>query len=247
MTNNTNNNSSSAAKTSATTTAEPARGAYHHGELPLVLMELAVAAIADKGTEALSLRALAREAGVSATAPYRHFPSKRCLLAAIAQLGFEELTRRMGATLAANANRQDRFIEMGLAYVQFAIDKPVAYQLMFGSVLADFSDYALLKKASEEAYDQLLSELKLLIVEQQLDISPLELGAVVWSGVHGMASLMINGHGGPKPSGPEEDTEKVSSSTPIKSMRTLHTNTERAMRVLFGNLLGDSAGIHREN
>ena len=65
---------------------------YHHGDLPETLMALALEHIAESGTEKLSLRALAREAGVSATAPYRHFPSKQCLLA--------ETLRREGARSA---------------------------------------------------------------------------------------------------------------------------------------------------
>lgn len=203
-------------------------------------MELAVEAIATKGTEALSLRALAREAGVSATAPYRHFPSKRCLLAAIAQRGFEELTRRMSANLGEISSHEDRFVAMGLAYVEFAVANPVAYQLMFGSVLADFSDYEKLQLAAETSYDQLLDELKQLIEAQQLDISALELGAIVWSGVHGMAALMINGMGSP-----EDTVQKRAQSLPGQSIGTLHANTERAMRVMFGHLIGDTIAVRQ--
>jgi len=156
---------------------------YHHGELPEVLMELAVQAIEAEGTEALSLRALAREAGVSATAPYRHFPSKLALLAGVATQGFARLSRKIAERIDQHDNIDDRFVAMGLAYINFAVENPVPYKLMFGSLLADFSEYEALEAASEEAYDQLLNELGTLIDERSLAITPLELGAVVWSGV----------------------------------------------------------------
>lgn len=196
-------------------------------------MELAIAAIETKGTEALSLRALAREAGVSATAPYRHFPSKRCLFAGLATRGFLQLKKAMTQTLVQYASIEERFIAMGLTYIDFAVNNPVPYKLMFGSVLADFSDYAMLQQASEDVYEQLLDELNKLISERALDISPVELGGIVWSGVHGMASLMIDKH-------TIEFTESQTPSLPVQSIGALHQDTERALRVLFGNLIGAS-------
>ena len=219
---------------------ELAKGSYHHGELPERLMALAVQAIEAEGTEALSLRALAREAGVSATAPYRHFPSKRCLFAGIATQGFLRLTSSMAAKLAEFDKIDDRFIAMGLAYIDFAVANPVHYKLMFGSVLADFSDYAMLQKAAEESYAQLLEQLSELIEIRQLAISPTELGGVVWSGVHGMASLMINNNSMVS----AKSNSDQNRSLPGQSIGSLHMNTDRAMRVMFGNLIGDNAGLH---
>jgi len=216
--------------------SRPQKGAYHHGELPDRLMDLAVGAIEIHGTEALSLRALAREAGVSATAPYRHFPSKRCLLAGIATQGFKQLTAKMEGQLAEIEATSERFLAMGLAYVEFAVANPVPYNLMFGSVIADFSDYEMLQEASEQCYAQLLRELRVLIEEYNLDISDIELGAVVWSGVHGMASLMINSQRMPD--------ESSATSLPGQSMSTLHQNTERSMMVMFGHFIDDSSALH---
>jgi len=225
------------------TRSSPAdKATYHHGELADRLMELAIAAIETDGTESLSLRALARLAGVSATAPYRHFPSKRCLLAGLATRGFTQLTQQIAAELTADRTSDDRFIAMGLAYVNFAVQNPVPYKLMFGSVIADFSDYDMLQRAAKESYDQLLDELGKLIEAHELDISAVELGGIVWSGVHGMASLMINNMGNPAiPT--KAGSKKTSPSDPGQSIMGLHQNTERAMRVLFGNLIGDNAGL----
>ena len=216
--------------------SSPVKGTYHHGELPDRLMELAVEAIEIRGTEALSLRALAREAGVSATAPYRHFPSKRCLLAGIATQGFRQLTAKMGEQLAEVDATNERFIAMGLAYVEFAVTNPVPYNLMFGSVIADLSDYSMLQEASEESYAQLLKELRTLIEEYKLDITAIELGGVVWSGVHGMASLMINSQ--------SKQNNSFVTSLPGQSIIALHQNTEQSMRVMFGHLIGDSSALH---
>ena len=71
------------------------RSKYHHGDLREVLLELAVEHIAAVGVERLSIRELARRAGVSATAPFRHFPDKLTLLGALALEGFTELANRM--------------------------------------------------------------------------------------------------------------------------------------------------------
>lgn len=208
---------------------------YHHGELPEVLMALAVQAIEAKGTEALSLRALAREAGVSATAPYRHFPSKSGLLADIATQGFIKLRAAMSVRLAEHDNIDERVIAMGLSYIDFAVENPVPYKLMFGSVLADFSEFEMLQEAAQESYTQLLDELRRLIKERALDITPLELGGVVWSGVHGMASLMINN----SPGQTNLQIKKLSepNAAALQSVATLHADTERAMRFLFGNII----------
>ncbi len=86
---------------------------YHHGDLAGTLMEAALQHIAAEGTESLSLRALAREAGVSATAPYRHFPSKQCLLAALATRGFKRLRDAMSTGLEPDMAVEDRFRAVG--------------------------------------------------------------------------------------------------------------------------------------
>ena len=78
------------------------RSKYHHGGLRRALVSLAVTEIARAGVEKLSLRSLSRQAGVSPTAPFRHFPDKQSLLAGIAIEGFEELARQLTETTEAN-------------------------------------------------------------------------------------------------------------------------------------------------
>ena len=179
------------------TTKSNARASYHHGELPEVLMDLALKHIEAEGTQKLSMRALSREAGVSQTAPYRHFPTTRCLLAAIAARGFRELHERIGAVRASDTPLAERFLEMGVAYVDFARHNPTKYHLMFGSVLGDFSDYAMLREASTNCYAELLAVQEELItaLDKEGELDPDQLGGAVWATVHGIASTLINFQG----------------------------------------------------
>ena len=207
---------------------EPNR--YHHGDLAETLMDAALKHIAAEGTERLSLRALARESGVSATAPYRHFPSKRCLLAALATRGFRELERETRVVLRPSMALEDRFLAMGRAYVHYAVTNPTRYNLMFGSVLDDFSSYDMLEQASIDCYSVVLDVLGELIAARGMELTPVELGGVVWAGVHGLASLMIH-----KGSSPADHDESISA--PRASLTYLHANPEKALRILFGPLL----------
>ena len=116
-----------------------AKKAYHHGDLRNALVSAAVDLIEQDGLDEFSLRAAAREVGVSANAAYRHFADKSDLLTAVAQHGFTQLAQRMrramGAT-RAGANPAElavnRFKATGRAYVAFALDHPALFEVMFG-------------------------------------------------------------------------------------------------------------------
>ncbi len=237
-------------KSSKAAIAKP-KNSYHHGELPGVLMALALDHIEASGTEKLSLRALAREAGVSQTAPYRHFPTKRCLLAALATKGFVSLRESMRLAMDDELTVQGRFIAMGEAYVRFALDNPTTYQLMFGAVLGDFSDYDMLHDAAAESYDQVLETLRALIAENNLDEDPMHLGGVVWSGVHGMASLLLQGKekaaladasakaaaDATVPEGPPPAAEPRPIPSAPQSISLLGADINKSLRSMFGHLL----------
>ena len=168
---------------------------YHHGDLRDTLMLAAVRHIEQHGTEGLSLRALAREAGVSPTAPYRHFENRQALLAGLATRGFEEL----GAHMEAEPERLRRepalvFFEAGLTYVAYARAHGVKYHLMFGDTIGDFSDHEELREAAETCYGHfeaiLIAGIEARVL---LQIDVRELGGVVWSMVHGIAGMLIAG------------------------------------------------------
>ena len=164
----------------------PARAAYHHGNLRDALLDAAEALLPQHGAEGLTLREVARQAGVSHGAPYHHFESRDALLAAVAERGFQGLGEAM--TAAAGATPRDRLIAICVAYVDFAARHPARFQLMFGPLLAQKALYPGLKEAGERSFFVLL--------EASRDVTPDEampLALSGWSLAHGLAHLRING------------------------------------------------------
>lgn len=106
---------------------------YHHGHLRAALIEAAAEAVASHGVAALSLRALARELGVSHTAPRHHFTDKRGLLTALAADGYARLAERLFAA-------GEDFLGAGVAYVRFAIENPGHFAVMYQPELVDEED-----------------------------------------------------------------------------------------------------------
>jgi AcrR family transcriptional regulator len=208
-----------------------AAATYHHGDLAVALMDAALARIAAQGTENLSLRALARECGVSATAPYRHFPSKRCLLAAIATRGFYGLEQHCEQALVLAGPQLDaRLIALGKAYIEFAVENPTAYQIMFGSVLEDFSDYEQLAAAAESSYALVLNVMEQVKAHRPLRrMTAIELGGVAWAGVHGIASLLLF----------QLSRDATHSGSPQASLQALQADPDTALAMLMRGLLAD--------
>lgn len=105
--------------------------AYHHGDLQRALVEAGRSLLEREGITALSLRAVAREAGVSAAAPYHHFKDRAALLYAIAHQGNAALAAAMTAAYDGAEPGRDRIVKVGVAYVEFALKNPALYRLMF--------------------------------------------------------------------------------------------------------------------
>jgi len=207
-----------------------AENTYHHGDLPATLMDLALVHIGEEGTEKLSLRALAREAGVSPTAPYRHFPSKRCLLAALATRGFRQLQAINEAHESGRLGLETAFVELGMGYVRFAVENATTYQIMFGSVIDDFNPYPDLADAAEASYRPLQKTIDALKEQNpDLNLSPEMLGGIIWAMVHGVASLLIYGQ-----SRPDDETR-----APGRAMTALAGQPEAALRILYQGLLNN--------
>ncbi len=104
---------------------------YHHGDLSRALVEAAERLLEREGASALSLRAVAREAGVSAAAPYHHFKDKNELLNAVARLGFEQMGQAMKKAIEGLATPSERMNAVGVAYVCFARENKALYNLMY--------------------------------------------------------------------------------------------------------------------
>ena len=177
-------------------TSDDLPGSYHHGDLRLAILKAACDHLRRENAESLSLRALARGIGVSQTAPYRHFDSKNALFAGIATWGFQILSGQMQASLADQTSPMESFLTLGRCYLDFSREHAEKYQLFFDSSLVEFGEYPRLQEASGVCFDHLLDVIRLgqqarLFVEREEE----EIAAIVWAGLHGMASLLQLEHG----------------------------------------------------
>src|ERR1700692_4235606 len=104
---------------------------YHHGDLRRALLEAAEAILEREGPGGLSLRAVAREAGVSPAAPYHHFKDKDELLLAVGRNGFARLKAALAEAALSTEDRAARLPAIGLAYIEFAQAHPATYEVMY--------------------------------------------------------------------------------------------------------------------
>lgn len=176
----------------STSETEKKRAAYHHGDLRNALITAGVAMLAEEGVEALSLRALARRAGVSHNAPYQHFADKDALLAAIAEQGFGLLVEAIDDSQAGAdpGTIRDRLVAVGQGYLRFAIEHPHHFRLMFGP--RAHAGYPSLSSAARAAFDRLAQ----IVAEGQRQGTlrgddPREAAMVIWLAVHGLSALLI--------------------------------------------------------
>ncbi|MGB5340327.1 MAG: TetR/AcrR family transcriptional regulator [Gammaproteobacteria bacterium] len=166
---------------------------YHHGDLKNALLQAAETLLAETGAAGLSLRAVAKAAGVSHTAPYRHFKDKAALLRALAQAGFERL--RLAINAAADAVPHDagqKLIAAGSAYVTLAVRNPELTRLMFGGVTEPGDDDA--SHAADAAFESLVWIITAGVQAGAFrDRDPYELALVAWTSMHGLAMLIAAG------------------------------------------------------
>ena len=164
----------------------PAPRPYRHGNLPNAMRAAARAILDEAGPDGVGLRETARRVGVSATAAYRHFDSTEDLLASVAAEGFRELA----ATMKAAVNDRDPLIAVGLAYVEFALQKRGLFRLMFGPLLVEREKYPTLNEAVNEALGFLQQAVSGAGGKPRED-SPATMAA--WGLVHGLSTLFIDG------------------------------------------------------
>jgi len=153
---------------------------YHHGDLRNALLESARAILEEESVGAISLRAVARKAGVSHAAPYRHFPNHEALLVELAAEGFAELRRGIAEAGAMPAEQADRITNVGAAYMRFVAQRPALARLMFGPQLPNRLAFPKLAEAADAVGDE---------IGKALEDSAL--GLAVWAAVHGLAMLVL--------------------------------------------------------
>lgn len=165
---------------------------YHHGDLRRALREAAAGLLESTGPAALSLREIAREAGVSHAAAYRHFADKESLLAELAEDGFRLLLEETRAAMAARrrGGPLGQLQACGRAYVAFGVGRPHLLQLMFGAAIPDWSVHPGLVKASGDLAAQLAGVVADGQAHGVIRSGPVgDLALTAWSLVHGLALL----------------------------------------------------------
>jgi AcrR family transcriptional regulator len=176
---------------------------YHHGDLQRAIVAAALEILGETQSTDFSLRELARRAGVSHNAPYKHFADKRELLAAVSAAGFEQLAKRMAT--AKRSGPRARLSAMARAYVRHGVDNPALYKLMFGAHLAGPDESRpLIERAAAEKVRTLLADA---MIEGALGRpipntprnEPKIVGAILsfWSQVHGLTLLLVDRLVGP--------------------------------------------------
>jgi AcrR family transcriptional regulator len=179
---------------------------YHHGNLREALLKAALQLISEVGPTAFTLREVARRAGVSHNAPYRHFRDRDELMAAVSTQGYGELTRAMLDAVEQESSALERLKRAGLAYVRFALRRPEHFTVMFDAPASKPSEklcfnpskmktkYPQAAEAAEQSFRTLVSFVE---VCQQEGVLPAgdtkELALLAWSMVHGIAKLAITG------------------------------------------------------
>lgn len=180
------------------TSATPAP-AYHHGNLREAVLSAAVEVIGQSGVAQLSLRDIARRAGVSHAAPAHHFGDKTGVVTAVAAQGFSLLADVLEQALAGEESRDSSpdsspgaaFVEAGVAYVEFATTHVGHFEVMFQPALLRDDDPDLVK-ARDRAWRALSEGLAALPAERvAADRVAAEMAA--WSLVHGFATLWLSG------------------------------------------------------
>jgi AcrR family transcriptional regulator len=194
---------------------------YHHNDLRRSLIDAAIALMQEVEINQLSLREISRRIGVSHNAPYRHFADKDALLTAVAEEGFLILRDKIEAEInKVSYNPLQELQDIGIAYIQFALEHPSQYRLMFGKyrktlalkppdlakapgeilmVLIDAADQGIpFDEVALNAQAQALMVLVNVVIRgQQAGVfredDPKQLALAAWSLVHGFAMLLIDG------------------------------------------------------
>jgi AcrR family transcriptional regulator len=178
---------------------------YHHGDLHRAILSAALKVLRETESTEFSLREIARRAGVSHNAPYKHFAEKGELLAAISAAGFDVMAKRMTDATAGLSDPRARLSAMARDYVRYGVENPVLYRLMFGGYRAGSDDgRPPIERAAAEKTRALLADAiidgalgrpipKTLRNERKIAGAIL----VFWSHMHGLTLLLVDRHVGP--------------------------------------------------
>ena len=162
------------------------KASYHHGDLPAACLSAAMELLEESGETALSLRAVARRAGVSPAAPYRHYADREALVSAVAALGYRELAERLAAA-HPSPSTPEQLTSVAVAYVQFALERPALFRIMFGEPCDRDNDERVAATAAVSLY--LREIVRRVFPEADGDA----MATATWALVHGLAFLHLDG------------------------------------------------------
>ncbi|GAB4550741.1 MAG: TetR/AcrR family transcriptional regulator [Anaerolineae bacterium] len=183
---------------------------YHHGDLRNALIQAGLALLNESGSHTLDLRAVARRAGVSHVASYRHFADKNALLAAIAQEGFVQLAEWLQTAInQADVDIEAQLIAAARAYVDFALAQPSLMREMFSGLAPRRDDYPSLHDAAKRCATLITAIFERAQSSGLLpDGDAWVYGRQGWSTIHGLAMLLLEGqlhHILDQPNGAEQE------------------------------------------
>jgi AcrR family transcriptional regulator len=164
----------------------PTNATYHHGDLRAACLSAALELLEEGGATALSLRAVARRAGVSAAAPYRHYADREALVSAVAAVGYGELAERLAAAHPAPST-PEQLARVGVAYVEFALEQPALFRMMFGEPCDRDNEERVAATAAVSLY------LREIVARCFPRADPEALAPAIWALVHGLAFLHLDG------------------------------------------------------
>ena len=168
---------------------------YHHGDLKNALIEAGTEILSKEGVSGLSLRKVASRAGVSHAAPYAHFTDKQVLIAAISTEGYRRLYEKL--FVVVQKYRDDplrQFVEMAWAFVEFARNDPDHFKVTFSSVLEKEKEFPAFVEMTRKNFQLLVEIVTACQAARILKPGPPDaMAVIVWSLVHGFASLLIEG------------------------------------------------------
>jgi len=164
---------------------------YHHGNLKEELIACACRLCERDGYTKLSIRSLAKESGVSQTAPYRHFETKEALYASVATNGFKKLSEACYIDAEKKVTKK-QLVDKGCRYIEFGLENANTYDLMFGTAVGNFADYPELLEAANKTYDNMRSSFSKLAKDSD-DIIAFKC-LTLWSMVHGLVGIIRKVH-----------------------------------------------------
>ncbi|MCF3118993.1 TetR/AcrR family transcriptional regulator [Streptomyces arenae] len=187
----------------------PQNSGYHHGDLRAACLRAARELLEEDGSAGLSLRAVARRAGVSATAPYRHFADRDALVSGVAAQGYRELTEKLTAAHPSPSTPDD-LAALSVVYVRFALEHPALFRAMFAEPCDPTSEERVAATTVIREYVQGIVRSAFPHADD-----PAALSTTIWALVHGLAFLHLDG--------------KLDSSTP----QAVAEQVRAAVRALF--------------